>query len=141
MKKMALKMNGNLLSWKIYSITNNFSYSHPITHSASLLAITTRPQPMNSTTALDLLKQHKAELSARFDVKELALFGSTSRDTATSDSDIDILVEFDGPATSQRYHGVQFFLEDMFGQSVDLVTTKALRAELWPFIETDALRV
>lgn len=96
---------------------------------------------MNSNTLLALLKQHKAELNLRFGVKELALFGSSSHDTATRESDIDILVEFDGPATSQRYYGVQFFLEDLFGKSVDLVTTKALRPELRPFIEKDALRV
>lgn len=96
---------------------------------------------MNSSTALALLKQNKAELSARFGVKDLALFGSISRNTATNESDIDILVDFDGPATSQRYYGVQFFLEDLFGRSVDLVTTKALRPELRPFIEKDALRV
>lgn len=96
---------------------------------------------MNSNALLALLKQHKAELSLRFGVKELALFGSSSRDTATPESDIDILVDFDGPATSQRYYGVQFFLEDLLGKSVDLVTTKALRPELRPFIEKDALRV
>ena len=79
--------------------------------------------------------------SARFGVKELSLFGSTSRNSATSNSDIDILVELDGPATSKRYYGVQFFLEDAFGRSVDLITTKALRAELRPVIEKDALRI
>ena len=96
---------------------------------------------MNSNTLLALLKQHKAELSSRFGVRELALFGSSSRDTANQDSDIDILVDFDGPATSKRYYGVQFFLEDLFGKSVDLVTTKALRPELRPFVEKDARRV
>jgi len=96
---------------------------------------------MNASATIALLKQHKAELSARFGVRELALFGSRSRDTATAQSDMDILVDFDGPATSQRYYGVQFFLEDIFGCAVDLVTTKALRPELRPFIEKDAVRV
>ncbi|MHB9101573.1 MAG: nucleotidyltransferase family protein [Sulfuricella sp.] len=73
----------------------------------------------------------------------LALFGSTARNTARSDSDIDIdiLVAFDGPATSERYFGVQFYLEDLFGCPVDLVTEKALRAELRPFIEKEAVHV
>lgn len=71
----------------------------------------------------------------------LALFGSTARDTARNDSDIDILVAFDGPATSQRYFGVQFYLEDLFGCGVDLVTENALRPELRPFIEQEAVRV
>jgi predicted nucleotidyltransferase len=69
------------------------------------------------------------------------LFGSTVRDAARPDSDIDILVAFDGPATSERYFGVQFYLEDLFGSPVDLVTEKALRSELRPFVEKEAVHV
>ncbi len=43
----------------------------------------------------------------------MALLGSTGRDTATSGSDVDVPVAFDGPATSRRYFGVQFYLDDM----------------------------
>ena len=60
---------------------------------------------------------------------------------AGSDSDIDILVAFDGPATSERYFGVQFHLEDLLGRPVDLVTEKALRPELRPFVEKEAVHV
>ena len=96
---------------------------------------------MDKRLALELLSQHKAELQNRFGVTALALFGSTVRDTASADSDIDILVDFDGPATAKRYFGVQFYLEDLFGRSVDLVTQKALRKELRPFVEREALHV
>lgn len=96
---------------------------------------------MKRTTALEMLMNHKATLAQRFGVTRLALFGSTARDVARSDSDIDILVAFDGPATSERYFGVQFYLEDLFGCPVDLVTEKALRAELRPFIEKEAVHV
>jgi predicted nucleotidyltransferase len=78
---------------------------------------------------------------ARFGVARLALFGSTARDAAGAGSDIDILVSFDGPATSARYFGVQFYLEDALGRSVDLVTDRALRPELRPFIEREAVDV
>ncbi|MBS0542425.1 MAG: nucleotidyltransferase [Proteobacteria bacterium] len=54
---------------------------------------------------------------------------------------MDVLVRFDGAATSQRYFGVQFFLEDLFGVPVDLVTDKALRSELRPLIEREAVHV
>ena len=83
----------------------------------------------------------ETHLAQRFGVARLALFGSTARDVARIESDIDILVAFDGPATSARYFGVQFFLEDIFGCPVDLVTEKALRAELRPFIENEAVHV
>jgi uncharacterized protein len=96
---------------------------------------------MNRQIALNLLKSHKATLASRFGVNDLALFGSTSRNEARDASDIDVLVSFDGPATSARYFGVQFYLEDLLGCSVDLVTDKALRAELRPFVERDAIHV
>ncbi len=96
---------------------------------------------MNRSRALELLIQSKPLLAARYGVTQLALFGSTARNAARSDSDVDILVSFDGPATSERYFGVQFYLEDLFGVPIDLVTEKALRAELRPFIEKEAVRV
>jgi len=96
---------------------------------------------MNRNKALQLLRQHKAELIKRYDVNQLSLFGSTVRDQARADSDIDILVSFNGAATSKRYFGVQFYLEDLLGHSVDLVTDKALRVELRPYIEKEAVHV
>ena len=96
---------------------------------------------MNRQRALELLRQSKPELQARYGVTRLALFGSTARDAATGTSDIDVLVDFDGPATSKRYFGVQFYLEDLFGSSVDLVTEKALRPELRPYIERERVNV
>lgn len=96
---------------------------------------------MKRTDALKLLAQHKPELTRRFGVIELALFGSTIRDAAGEDSDVDILVAFDGPATSERYFGVQFYLEDLLGRPVDLVTDKALRPELRPYVEREAVHV
>lgn len=96
---------------------------------------------MNRQTALRLLTEHKARLVSQFGVTKLALFGSTARDSATDHSDVDVLVAFDGPATSARYFGVQFYLEDLLACPVDLVTEKALRTEFRPFVERDAVHV
>lgn len=96
---------------------------------------------MNRQRAINLLNESKPELQTRFGVTQLALFGSTARDTATPNSDVDVLVSFDGPATSKRYFGVQFYLEDLFGCPVDLVTDKALRPELRPHIERERVVV
>jgi hypothetical protein len=96
---------------------------------------------MNRLQTLQLLAAHKNELAQRFGVASLALFGSVVRDAAKEGSDVDVLVSFDGPATSARYFGVQFYLEDLLGVPVDLVTEKALRPELRPFIEKEAVHV
>ena len=61
---------------------------------------------MSRARVLELLAQSKPTLVARYNVTDIALFGSTARDTARVDSDIDVLVCFDGPATSERYFGV-----------------------------------
>ena len=96
---------------------------------------------MKRDETLRLLQDHKAELLKQFGVIRLALFGSTARDASSSGSDIDILIAFDGPATSKRYFGAQFYLEDLLGNPVDLVTEKALRPELRPYIEQEAVYV
>jgi len=96
---------------------------------------------MTRQRALELLTRSKPELQARFGVTRLALFGSMARDTAASGSDVDILVAFNGPATSKRYFGVQFYLEDLLGCRVDLVTENALRPELRPYIEQERVYV
>lgn len=96
---------------------------------------------MNREQAIKLLTQHKPELVKRFGVTRLALFGSTVRNEARPDSDIDIVVAFDSPATSAKYFGVQFYLEDELGAPVDLVTENAIRPELRFYIEKEAVNV
>ena len=55
--------------------------------------------------------------------------------------DVDILVSFDRPPDPDCYFGVQFYLEDLLGRPVDLVTEAALRSELRPYVEAEAVRV
>lgn len=91
----------------------------------------------------DVLKKLKPQLIrlSQFRVKSLAIFGSVARGEARPDSDIDFLVEFEGPATFDRYMDLKLFLEDLLGQPIDLVTRKAVRPELLTFIEQEARRV
>ncbi len=98
-------------------------------------------QAMRKSEVLALLREHKPVMAERFGVLELALFGSTIRDEARPDSDVDILVSFDRPTDPECYFGVQFYIEDLLGRPVDLVTDKALRAELRPYVEAEAVRV
>jgi uncharacterized protein len=95
---------------------------------------------MNRQQALETLSKLKPQLVERFGVTRLALFGSTVRDEAKPGSDIDVVVAFD-PATSAKYFGVQFYLEDELGAPVDLVTENAIRPELRAFIEQEAINV
>ena len=96
---------------------------------------------MNKHEALTIMTQLKPTLVEQYGVVRLALFGSTVRNEAHDESDIDVVVSFDGPSTSHQFFGVQFLLEDTLGHSVDLVTEKAIRSELKPYIEREAVDV
>lgn len=109
--------------------------------SDDLIGETAANYSVRRNDVLAVLARLKPVLALRYGVTRLALFGSTARDEARPDSDIDIVVAFDGPATSERYFGVQFMLEDELGRPVDLVTDKAMRAELRPYIEREAINV
>jgi predicted nucleotidyltransferase len=70
---------------------------------------------MNRADILETLCRHKPEMQRCFGVRSFALFGSHAREAARANSDIDMLVEFDSAATSERHFGLQFFLEDLLG--------------------------
>ena len=94
---------------------------------------------MRRDEVVKLLAEHRQDL--RQFGKSLAMFGSVVRDEARSDSDVDMLVEFEGAATFDRYVGLRFFLGDLLGAPVDLVTRKALKPRLRPYVEREALYV
>jgi len=73
--------------------------------------------------------------------KSLALFGSVARDEAGPESDLDLLLEFEGPATFDLFMGLKLFLEDLLGCRVDLVMQKALKPRMRPMVEREAVRV
>jgi predicted nucleotidyltransferase len=96
---------------------------------------------MSREFVLQLLGQRMAEIRRRFEVTELALFGSAARDELRLGSDIDVLVHFRAPATFSQYMGLKFYLEELLGRSVDLVSAKGLRKEFKPHIERESLVV
>lgn len=69
------------------------------------------------------------------------MFGSVLRDEARPDSDIDVLVVFEGKPTFDAFMDLQFHLEDLLGIRVDLVTDKALRPQVRETIEGELLHV
>lgn len=95
---------------------------------------------MDKEEILALLAAHRAELD-RYGVQSLAVFGSVARGEAGPESDVDVLVEFEGPATFDGYMDVKFFLEDLLGRTVDLVTPKAVRPQMRPYIEREMVYV
>ncbi len=96
---------------------------------------------MRRDTVIASIRAHLPELRQRFGVRDLAVFGSVARDEATSTSDVDVLVEFDGPTTFDGYFGVKERLEELLGTRVDLATPLMLKPRLKVEVEREGVRV
>ena len=97
-------------------------------------------EAVTSDQVVSLLGDHREDL-ARLHVKALALFGSLARNDARPDSDVDLLVEFDGDPTFDRFMELKFFLEGLLRRRVDLVTRAALKPRMRLTVEREAVRV
>lgn len=107
---------------------------------ADELCYTLLKEKMNTNDTFRQLRAHQADF-ANFKVKSLAIFGSVARGEARPESDVDILVDFEGPATFDQYMQLRFFLEELLGCHIDLLTRKGIRPELLKDIEQEALYV
>ena len=99
------------------------------------------PSKLNRDEVLELLRQHKPILKERFGVSEISLFGSFARDDATDESDIDVVVKFEGAPTLMTYSRVQVFIENLIGRRVDVAQQPDIRHEIRRYVERDLVEV
>jgi uncharacterized protein len=71
----------------------------------------------------------------------LALFGSAARGEMAARSDVDILVEFSGQATFDRYMDLKDYLGGLLGRRVDLVTRNAPKPALRERIAAESVHI
>ena len=83
---------------------------------------------MNIEDVIDVLQKHRESLQ-KHSVKRIGIFGSLVRGEQDENSDIDILVEF-YRKSFDNYMELKFFLEELFGRKIDLVTPMALKKQL-----------
>jgi len=80
------------------------------------------------------------EIRERFGVAKIGIFGSTARGDDRPESDVDVLVEFaPGQTTFRNFMELAFYLEDLFGRRVDLVTEQGLSQYLRPYVEREVV--
>ncbi|MBN1866532.1 nucleotidyltransferase family protein [Candidatus Sumerlaeota bacterium] len=83
---------------------------------------------------LDTILRNRHRLS-ELGIARIGLFGSFVRGEQRPDSDVDLLVEFEpGRKTFDSFMAVCFFLEDLLGRRVELVTPESLSPYLAPYI-------
>ncbi len=78
---------------------------------------------------IDELRDAVPPACREFGVRRLDAFGSVARGSASTGSDVDLLVEFDEPERrpAKRFFGLLHRLEDVLGCRVDLFTPSGLR--------------
>jgi predicted nucleotidyltransferase len=81
--------------------------------------------------AIEILKKHEGIIRQKYGVKKIGVFGLFARGEEKDGSDVDVLVEFEDDFENfDNYIELKYFLEDLFGRNVDLVTFEALRPQL-----------
>jgi uncharacterized protein len=84
--------------------------------------------------ALELIREHSEAIKA-FGVRQCGVFGSVARREAHDSSDVDILVEFEpDKKTFRNFIALAYYLEDLLGRRVDLVTRESLSPYIGPYI-------
>ena len=95
----------------------------------------------NLKTITATLETLKPALRERFKVKTIGVFGSYVHGEQTPKSDIDVLVEFEEPVGLFEFMDLEFYLTDVLGVKVDLVSKKALKPHIGKRILEEVITV
>lgn len=93
---------------------------------------------MQIDTIKEIINSHKQEISEKYHISEIGIFGSYTRGEQDADSDIDILVTFDKPIGFIRFMRLEFYLSELLGRKVDLVTKDSLKPHIGSVILREA---
>ena len=95
----------------------------------------------NKESLLTLLQANGHKLRS-LGVLNLSLFGSFITGKFNAESDVDLLVEFDPQKKSyDNFMDLSFFLEDLLGRRVEVVTPQSLSKYIGPHILNQAENV
>ena len=96
---------------------------------------------MQRQEAVTRLKRHEAELK-QLGVEHLYLFGSTARDEAREDSDVDLFFDYErGKFGLYELMDVKELASEILGRKADIMTRDSLHKVLRQRIEASALQV
>ncbi len=96
-------------------------------------------ETVNREKILSFLSSHKDELEKQFKISRIGLFGSYAVNSATEESDIDIIVSM--PSDFDLYYDLKEYLEREFNKTVDLGLEKSIRELVKSNILNEAIYV
>ncbi len=78
--------------------------------------------------SIEQLAQLIAPIAASYGIQKIYLFGSYARGTATTESDVDLIVDTTGTALTSLFSLGQLYceLEENLGKKIDLITVSSL---------------
>lgn len=82
---------------------------------------------MPDEKVMKIIKRELPYLTEHFGVKRIGLFGSFAKGTPKSDSDVDILVEFDRPI-GLKFMDFADHLEQVLDRKVDVLTPAGIQS-------------
>lgn len=83
---------------------------------------------------ISIIGENKDKIGS-FGIKKLGIFGSFVRQQQCTESDVDLLAEFEKDSkTFDNFIHACFFLEDLLERPVELVTIESLSPYLKPYI-------
>lgn len=85
----------------------------------------------------DIIKSTLQKINPSF----VGIFGSYARGDYNSQSDLDILIDFNSKVNLLDVIGLEQELSENLGIKVDLVTRRSLVASLRPYIESNLIRL
>lgn len=89
----------------------------------------------------EILETHKQELKEKYKVRIIGMFGSYVHGGQKSESDIDLLAEFEEPVSLFGLVGAEIYLSEILNIKVDLIPRKDIRPELKDTILKEAIQL
>jgi predicted nucleotidyltransferase len=80
------------------------------------------------------LSIQKTMLLKKYKVNRLGIFGSYVRGEQQQDSDLDVLIDYEDPPSLVTLIELEYYLSEVIGVKVDLVTTKGIKPQLKDYI-------
>jgi|SRR3989338_7071 len=90
---------------------------------------------LDAKEIINILKKQGSILK-KYGVRKIGLFGSYASGRQKRNSDIDFLAEFDKPNFND-FMDLVFFLENLFGKKVELITKGNLSPYIQPYVEKE----
>ena len=89
---------------------------------------------------VDYIKSVVKDIAKQYGVKRVFLFGSYAKNTATVESDLDLIIEKGRPMSLLDLSGMRMQVEDQLKIPVDLLTTEGAKGKLSnDILETEVL--